>query len=133
MAAVKKKDGIDYIKVKELAKIFCTEDEIADYLGIDAKLLRADEKFNKVYNKSITETKNELRKLQLKFAKEGNIPMITLLGKLYLGQRDKGDDSFKITDYDLTRLPDYFLNRIIAGENPLRVINEYELSNTNIG
>ena len=126
-----KKKRISYVNVKKLAELFCTAEEIADILEIEPEQLKADEKFQSLYRITLAHAKSKLRKLQIDQCSKGNVTMLTLLGKLYLGQKEKSDDNFKISEYDLTKLPDYFLNRIIAGENPLRVINEYELANDN--
>ena len=125
----KKKKRINYEEVRYLAEIFCPQEEIIEILELDPEEIKADEKFQQLYTQTIAIAKSDIRKLQIDQCKNGNVPLLTLFGRLYLGQKEKSDDNFKISDYDLTKLPDYFLNRIIAGENPLRVINEYENAN----
>jgi hypothetical protein len=120
------KKKINYERIKELAGWFCSEEEIADILEIEIDTLKSDGKIQKNYRKSFSTTVSELRKIQLELARKGNPAMLALLGKQYLGQRDKVDVSNKALDYDLSKLPDFFLERIVNGEDPVKVINEYE-------
>lgn len=115
----------DLKKVKEFASVFCTEEEIADLLGTRVESLRADEKFETAYRKTLAEARYRLRERQLELAAD-NQTLIWNLGKCYLGQTEKLDEPFKSRNYDLSRLPDFYLNRIISGEDPLKVISEYE-------
>lgn len=134
MTSKTQKKKIDYVKIKELAACFCTEEEIADILEIDSDTLKSDRQFRDTYRKTFSSSVFELRKIQFTLASEGNTAMLSWLGKLYLGQRDKVDVSSKALDYDLTKLPDFFLERIINGEDPVKVINEYEnVSSSNTG
>ncbi len=128
------KKKIDYEKIKELAEYFCTGEEIADILEIEVDTLKADKQFRDTYKKTFSSSVFQLRKTQFTLASEGNTTMLSLLGKLYLGQRDNAEVSSKALDYDLTKLPDFFLERIIKGEDPVKVINEYEnASSSNTG
>lgn len=93
MARPKKK--IDYELVAKLAKIQCTQDEIASILDVCRQTLAKDEQFINVYKKHIDEGKMSLRRLQWKAAEEGNATMMVWLGKQYIGQRDKFDNENK--------------------------------------
>ena len=87
------KKELDYELIEELAKIQCTQDEIASCLGVNVKTLRADEKFLDLYKKGQETGKKSLRRYQFDCAKKGNSAMLIWLGKQYLGQRDNIDVS----------------------------------------
>jgi hypothetical protein len=116
---------IDYDKVSELAGIFCTVEEIADILGTETKKLSADAKFNEVCRKAAAEGKSKLRKMQFENAKD-NATLLNWLGRQFLGQKERSESSGRNQNYDLSKLPDFYLNRIINGEDPLTVISEFE-------
>lgn len=94
MAEEKNKGGrpkkvIDYETVEKLAALFCTQDEIAAFLNLDVKTLRADDKFMELYKKGQEKGKCSLRRHQYECAKKGNSAMLIWLGKQYLGQSEK--------------------------------------------
>lgn len=89
MAGGRPKKVIDYDMVTELAKIQCTQLEIASVLKIAVRTLQNDDEFMRIYKKGIEEGKMSLRRLQWKKANEGNTTMLVWLGKQYLGQKDK--------------------------------------------
>lgn len=120
------KEKFDYEMAAALAGIFCTKEEIADILEIDPEVLGTDDQFLKIYRKSIAEAKTRIRKKELELIDEDNTTIITLFGKVYLGQNEKSETKDKELEYDLKKLPDFYLNRIIKGEDFVKVINEYE-------
>ena len=94
MTETKNKGGrpkkvIDYETVEKLAALFCTQDEIAAFLNLDVKTLRADDKFMELYKKGQEKGKCSLRRHQYECAKKGNSAMLIGLGKQYLGQSEK--------------------------------------------
>jgi hypothetical protein len=94
MAENKKKIGrpkkvIDYNMVDNLARVFCTQQEIATILGVGLRTLQYDEEFMRVYKEAHENAKSSLRRFQFKSAQEGNVTMQIWLGKQYLGQQDK--------------------------------------------
>ena len=91
------KKKIDYELVSKLAKIQCTQEEIANMLDLSVRTLQRDDEFCRIYKKHIDEGKMSLRRLQWKGAEEGNATMMVWLGKQYLGQRDKFDNENKNT------------------------------------
>jgi len=109
-----------------LARIFCTKEEIADIMDVTVEALDADDKFLKIYRKSIAGGKAKIREKELVLVEEKNPTIISLLAKFYLGQREKSDASDKELDYDVTKLPDFYLHRIVKGEDAVKVINEFE-------
>ncbi len=78
--------------VEDLARIQCTDAEIAAALHVSPALIvarkQSDLEFLNAYEKGREEGKTSLRRLQWKNAKAGNTTMQIWLGKQYLGQRD---------------------------------------------
>jgi len=73
--------------------MLCTNEEIANVLGchvdtIYDKLKDKRSEFSKAYQRGKAEGKLSLRRMQLKSAMNGNVPMLIWLGKNLLGQRD---------------------------------------------
>lgn len=94
----RKKVKIDYDTVKNLAKICCTQEEIASVMGCSVKTLQRRRQFNKAYQDGLNEARASLRRLQWKKALEGNVPMQIFLGKNILGQRDKFPEDERAED-----------------------------------
>ena len=94
MAEHKKKVGrpkkeIDYNVVAALAGVFCTQQDIANELGVALRTLQNDEQFMHTYKVNHESAKSSLRRFQFKSAQNGNVTMQIWLGKQYLGQTDK--------------------------------------------
>jgi hypothetical protein len=87
------KKEIDYEAVERLARIHCTQEEIASFLNLSTKTLQRDDHFCLIYKKGIDEGKKSLRRLQWELAEQGDRTMLVWLGKQYLGQRDNKDVS----------------------------------------
>ena len=89
--------------MKNLAKICCTQEEIASVLGCSVKTLQRRKQFNKAYQDGLNDARASLRRLQWKSAASGNITMQIFLGKNLLGQRDRfaederSEDKEKVT------------------------------------
>ena len=73
-------------EVEKLAKLWCTNREIAEWFGIEESTLKYN--FSDIIAKGRSETKQALRRAQLKNALEGNTTMQIWLGKQILGQRE---------------------------------------------
>lgn len=82
------KKEIDYEIVEKLASIQCTQEEIANFLGLSVRTLQRDEEFCRLYKKGQENGKMSLRRTQFKIAEKGNASMAIFLGKQYLGQKD---------------------------------------------
>lgn len=80
---------IDYGKCEKLARIMCTQSEIAEVLGVSLSTLEHDKEFLRIHKKGIEAGKASLRRMQWKSAEGGNVTSQIWLGKQYLGQRDK--------------------------------------------
>ena len=57
-------------------------------MGVSVRTLQRDDEFCRLYKNGIDNVKSTLRRLQLKSAMAGSIPMQIWLGKQYLGQRE---------------------------------------------
>ena len=92
------KKEIDYDVVEKLASIQCTQEEIANFLGLSVRTLQRDEEFCRLYKKGQDNGKMSLRRIQFKLA-EKNTSMAIFLGKQYLGQKDviETDNTHEIT------------------------------------
>jgi predicted transcriptional regulator len=77
--------------VKSLARIGCTADEIATIVGVSRATLFRRAKSE--IHQGNDEMRMSLRRWQYEKAKEGSVPMLIWLGKQYLGQRDRIDET----------------------------------------
>lgn len=104
---------IDWDQVKKLCVIQCTLEEIAYFLDIEESTLQKRCKkdlninFSTLFKKYADEGKISLRRSQFKVATSGNVSMLIWLGKQYLGQTDKMEN----TNFDKEKL-DSFLDSI---------------------
>lgn len=89
MAGGRPKKKIDYDLVARLASIQCTQQEIANIVGVHRSTLLRDETFCDIYKKGIDEGKSSLRRLQWKAAENGSSAILIWLGKQYLAQKDQ--------------------------------------------
>jgi len=80
-------------RVRKLAEIGCTQDEIAYVLGIAENTFRArlvdQPEVLEAYKTGQAHLKLKLRSLQIAAAEKGNSAMLIWLGKQLLGQSDK--------------------------------------------
>lgn len=83
------KKKIDYEQVEKLARIHCTQEEIAAILEVSTRTLQRDKEFCRVYKKATDTGRASLRRLQWKKAMEGHTGMLVWLGKQILGQTEK--------------------------------------------
>lgn len=93
------KKDINYDLVESLAGIFCTQEEIANIIGVSLRTLQRDERFGVIYKQSMESAKSSLRRFQFKSAQNGSVPMQIWLGKQYLGQEEK-----KYLDHTMTEV-----------------------------
>ena len=78
---------VDIKMLEGLAKIGCTDEEMATLLGVSSDTLVR--RFAEYIKKGRAEMKMSLRRLQIRLADEGNATMAIWLGKQNLGQKDK--------------------------------------------
>lgn len=87
----KKIETMDLDLVWKLGSMHCTYKEIADITGVSEDTIR---KHLKAFiEKARSVGARSLRKAQWDKALEGDVKMLTFLGKNYLGQRDQPEDS----------------------------------------
>jgi hypothetical protein len=82
---------VDPSEVEKLAKLWCSYEEMADFFDINAETLKYN--FGEVIKKGRAETKQALRRAQLKLALEGDRTMLIWLGKQILGQSETPRDT----------------------------------------
>jgi hypothetical protein len=99
---------IDYILCENLAKIQCTQEEIAQIVGVSVRTLQRDDEFCRVYKKGMDQGRMSLRRQQFKSAESGNVTMQIWLGKQYLNQRDRSEIDTNITTSKLDDLVEQF-------------------------
>lgn len=91
----RKKTQIDWVYAEKLAKIQCTEEEMASFFGCTIKTFAVRLKeatglsFPEWFKFYSANGKISLRRAQYRVAVKGSIPMLIWLGKQYLGQSDK--------------------------------------------
>jgi hypothetical protein len=79
--------NIDAELVRKLAKLGCTQDEIADFFGVTQSVI--SERFRSDFHLGSAESKISIRRVQFKRAMHGSDRMLIHLGKVYLGQTDR--------------------------------------------
>ncbi len=92
--------------IRSLAQIGCTLTEIASIIGVNEKTIRrrASDEMEKGHN----EMRTTLRRWQYLKAKDGNVAMLIWLGKQFLGQRERIDETIReevvtIEPFDATK------------------------------
>lgn len=105
--------------IESMARIMCTEEEIAQLLdtSIDT-LLNADNKevFRNAINKGKSTGKQSLRRMQYQLAMKGNVKMLIWLGKQVLGQTDKFDTNANVNTDDNFKLMQAYMGNIKNGK-----------------
>lgn len=116
LPAKKEKGGrpkleIDYEQLDKLLGIMCTGEECSHVLGVSYDTLerRVKEKHGVSFADYSEQKRNigkaSLRRRQFQEADNGNITMLIFLGKQYLGQADKIDNSIKSTNIKILPAP----------------------------
>lgn len=75
--------------IEKMANIQCTQEEIAEFVGISVRQLKRSDNFRRLYKKGLESGKASLRRMQWKGAQGGNPTLQIWLGKNYLGQSDR--------------------------------------------
>lgn len=84
---------LDEEKVEALASIGCTLEEIAVVMGCCERTLQR--RCKECIARGHERMKTSLRRWQYEKAKSGNTTMLIWLGKQFLGQRDKIDETYR--------------------------------------
>ena len=97
---------IEVDKVRALASIQCTYDEIAAVMGIKKRAfidrINADPALREAIDEGWANGRSSIRRAQVKMLEAGNATMGIWLGKQYLGQRDQVQiqQDVKVTNAD---------------------------------
>ena len=86
-----KKYQIDTKQLMNLAKLGCTNIEMADFFGCSPDLL--EKSYSEFLTKGRAEQKMRLRQLQWRACENGNVTMLIFLGKNMLGQQDRLEEN----------------------------------------
>lgn len=81
----------DHALVEQLAAIGCTQEEIGTIVGVTDRTLR--KRASDAIAKGHDRMRVSLRRWQYEKAKDGNVAMLIWLGKQYLGQRERIDET----------------------------------------
>ena len=87
------KKEIDYLTVRRLAQVQCTQEMIASALGISLSVLEHDAEFKRVYFEAKEDGKAAILAKQYQVALNGNADMLKWLGKQHMRQADKVDST----------------------------------------
>ncbi len=88
---------LDMAYVRNLAKIGCTHEEIADSLGITVETLTKHPQFLDNYKMGLSNCKISVRRSQVRGCRQGNGTAMVWVGKQLLGQRDRPLDEVMAT------------------------------------
>ena len=89
----------DFQRLLNMVRIHCTQTEICSILGMSDTTLnrrlqeRGYENFLDLYKRHNDEGRMSLRRMQWQAAENGNSTMLVWLGKQYLGQKDKQEQT----------------------------------------
>ena len=87
--------------IENLGRIMCTEEDIAIILGTTRETLFSKENeplFKEAYKKGQANARQSLRRKQYEVAMKGNVSMLIWLGKQWLGQTDKVEQTTSFED-----------------------------------
>lgn len=91
MESKKRKPGrprkpVDEKLLRGLARIHCTQNEMALLLGVSVDTLQNN--YSAIIHEGMADGKMSVRRAQLKAAERGNTGMLIWLGKILLGQKE---------------------------------------------
>ena len=92
---------INWEQVEKLAGLFCTQEEIASVIGCSVDTLARRKEFADIMKKGQAEGRASLRRWQFVKARDGNVTMLIWLGKQYLGQSDKVEQTVMDKNFDV--------------------------------
>ena len=96
------KSDIKPEQVAALARIGCTQEEIAAVLKCTPRTLR--NRFKEEIQSGMDEMRASIRRWQYMKAKDGNVAMLIWLGKQYLGQKDRMEETHKAEVIEIERI-----------------------------
>lgn len=87
--------------IENLSRIMCTDEEIASILGCSRDIfynVDNEELYRQAIEKGKAQGKQSLRRQQWELAKKGNASMLIWLGKQWLGQTEKVEQTTSFED-----------------------------------
>lgn len=100
------KKEIDIKQFENLCELMCTEEEIAGWFNCSVDTIERWCKreykvtFAEIFKRLSSKGKLSLRRAQFRIAENGNATMAIWLGKQYLGQSDRPEESIDVEDSD---------------------------------
>ncbi len=110
---------IDKDELEKLMKLNLSEQEVSDWFDVQPKtLIRFVNKefgctFVQLRNKGFVRTKAAIKRAQIENALKGNTVLLIWLGKQYLGQSDKIEQTIELGDRPARELSDEELDRLL--------------------
>lgn len=112
------KKDIDKKQFENLCGLHCTKQEICDWFDLTDKTL--DRWCKETYRKSFSEIYKQkksngnlsLRRKQMEVALSGNVSMLIFLGKNYLGQTDKIEQTFSPVTEEAKQAVENMINEL---------------------
>jgi hypothetical protein len=89
--------------IEEMAARGCTVEEIAGILGVHRNTITAN--FSAEVALGRNRLADQLRTKQVDLAMKGSVPLLIWLGKQYLGQRDKAEQTIREEVVTIEELP----------------------------
>jgi hypothetical protein len=112
-------------QIKDLASYMCSKQEIAKIIGCSESTLQRNQLAQEAYELGVAQAKKNIRKTQFDIATKLNSSIMAMwLGKVYLGQTDKiqdTDDNIPLPIYD-----------IIEHEEPKELIEMKEIKENQV-
>lgn len=110
------KKEVDKKQFESLCGLHCTKQEICDFFDLTDKTLekwckRTYKKgFSEIYKQKKSLGNLSLRRKQMEVANNGNVAMLIFLGKNYLGQTDKVEQTVSLVSDEAREEVQNFLN-----------------------
>ena len=98
----KKKTGRPKIEIslpelEKLAGLHCTYEEVAGWFGVTKQTIinrmNSDDEFKQAWERGLSKGRIGLRRIQWRIAEQGNSNMAIFLGRVWLNQRDKPEET----------------------------------------
>lgn len=116
MPAGRPRKEIDADGVRKLAAIGCTQSEVAEYFGCAQSTISTN--FRSEFSLGAAQSRISLRRWQFKRAQAGSDTMLIHLGKQYLGQAEKIDQTSTIRPVEFEVIDDGRNSEISGAAGP---------------
>ena len=95
---------IDAEQVRELASIGCTLEEMSRVMRCSESTIKKRPDLREAVDLGSAEMRESLRRMQFRKAREGHVAMLIWLGKQYLGQKDRMEETHKAEVIEIERI-----------------------------